>query len=196
MESQWLKKAFAIWPSTLLFLAGMAAGTLLTLRFFSPASSPAPLSVPSLLQDAHSFLDKGQDGEAEKGYLSVLARDPGNPEALTHLGNVAFRRGEADRALRYYDEALRRDPLYAHALWDKGLALQAKGDHAGAIKAWEAFARLFPPDSSDVVTVKKWIADAQSRLGSTKGVILKPAETLKELSRRSSESVVKDKAAR
>src|SRR3989339_171531 len=64
------------------------------------------------------------------------------------------------------EEALRRDPSYAHALWDKGLALRAKGDDAGAIKAWEAFVRLFPADSSDVVEVKKWIAEAQARLAS------------------------------
>lgn len=42
----------------------------------------------------------------------------------------------------------------------------------------------------------EWIAEAQSRLGSTKGVFLKPAEALKELSRQSTKNLVKDKAAR
>jgi cytochrome c-type biogenesis protein CcmH/NrfG len=62
--------------------------------------------------------------------------------------------------------SLQQDPSYAHALWDKGTALRAKGDHAGAIKAWEAFAQLFPPESADVIQVKKWIAEAQAQLGS------------------------------
>ena len=182
--------------AAVLFVLGVVFGGLLVSKFFSPASPPADLPLPLLLEESHRLLERGRLGEAEKNYQTVLTRDPGNPEALTHLGNIAFGRGDVDLALRYYETALRQDSSYAHALWDKGIALQAKGDDAGAIATWEAFAGLFPPDSSDVVTVKKWIAEAQGRLGSAKGVILKPAETLKELSRRSSENVVKDKAAR
>jgi tetratricopeptide (TPR) repeat protein len=177
------------------FLAGIVVGGLLTLKFLSPAST-STLPLPALLEEAHRFLDKGQLAEAEKRYQGVLVRDPGNPEALTHLGNVLLARGDVDGALSLYEEALRRNPSYGHALWDKGVILQSKGDDLGAIAAWEAFTRLFPPDSPDVIKVKSWIAEAQGRLGSTKGVILNPSETLKELSRRSSENVVKDKAAR
>lgn len=148
------------------FLAGIVVGGLLTLKFLSPAST-STLPLPALLEEAHRLLDKGQLAEAEKRYQAVLTRDPGNPEALTHLGNIAFGRGDVDLALRHYDAALRQDSSYAHALWDKGIALQAKGDDAGAIKTWEAFAQLFPPDSSDVVTVKKWIAEAKARLASS-----------------------------
>lgn len=183
MEIRGQKKALVIWAGAS-FLVGFLTGALLTWKIVLPPSSPPVLSIPDSLKDAHGFLDKGQDAEAEKRYLSVLARDPGNPEASTHLGNVAFRRGEVDRALRYYDEALRQDSSYVHALWDKGIALQAKGDDAGAVKAWETFAQLFPPDSPDVVTVKGWIAEAQKKRGSSKPVSLVPAEALKELSRR------------
>lgn len=178
------------------FLAGLVVGAVFAMRFFSSLPPPTTLPIFDLLKEAHRLLDQGRFPDAERAYQNILARDIGNPEALTHLGNIAFQKGDGDRALSYYEEALRRDPLYAHALWDKGIALQAKGDDAGAVKAWEAFARLFPADSADVAQVKKWIAEAQGRLGSRKGVILKPAETLKELSRRSSENVVKDKAAR
>lgn len=189
------KKALVIWAGSS-FLLGMVVGGFLTSVFFFRASPPLPLAISAQLEEAHRLLDKGLDAEAEKSYQGVLSRDPGNPETLTHLGNIAFHWRDVEKALAYYEEALRRDPLYAHALWDKGIALQAKGDGVGAIAAWEAVAQLFPPDSADVITVKKWIAEAQGNLGSTKGVFLKPTETLKELSRRSSESVVKDKAAR
>ena len=93
----------------------------------------------------------------------------------------------------YYDESLRRDPAYGHALWDKGLALQAEGDNAGAIKAWEAFSRLFPADSPDVIQVKKWMAKARGRLVSTSAPPDVP-EALKKLSKQSSKNLVKGNA--
>ncbi|MBI1994336.1 MAG: tetratricopeptide repeat protein, partial [Deltaproteobacteria bacterium] len=105
------------------FLSGLVAGGLLTRAFFFPAPPPTPLSVPAQLEEAHRLLDKGLLADAEKSYLAVLGRDPVNPEALSHLGNVAFQQGDMERALRFYDAALRQDGSYAHALWDKGTAL-------------------------------------------------------------------------
>src|SRR5574341_272962 len=146
---------------------GLVVGGLLTRAFFLPASPPVALDIPAQLKEAHALLDKNLLADAERSYRAVLGTDPGNTEALSHLGNVAFQQGDIGRALRFYDMALQQDPSYAHALWDKGIALRAQGDHAGAIKAWEAFTRLFPPDSSDVVQVKKWIAEAQAEVDST-----------------------------
>lgn len=192
MGSGSLKKALVIWAGGF-FLAGMIVGGLLASKLFLPSSTPPLLPIPALLQEAHRLVDKGLYAEAEKSYQAILARDPGNSEALTHLGNIAFRGGDVRRALRYYDEALRYDLSYAHALWDKGVALRAKGDDAGAIAAWEAFARLFPPDSSDVVQVKEWIAEAKARLDSSKGISLKPPKGLGAPSKELTEGWVKDK---
>lgn len=178
------------------FVVGLIIGGFLTRRLFPPASPPSFLAVSAQLEEAHRLLDKGLLREAEKGYQAILARDPANPEAFTHLGNIAFGRGDIDRALRYYETALRQDPSYAHALWDKGIALHAKGDDAGAVAAWEVFARLFPPDSSDVVTVKQWIAEAKARLGSRKAASLKPDEMIRKLSKMSERSVAQDKAVK
>jgi len=165
MRDQYSKKILAA-GAVGFFLSGFIVGGLVTRAFFFPAVPPAPLSVPAQLGEARRLLDKGLPADAEKSYLAILGRDPANPEALSHMGNVAFQQGDMERALRFYDAALRQDPSYAHALWDKGTDLRAKGDDAGAIKAWEAFARLFPADSSDVVQVRKRVAAAQARLGS------------------------------
>lgn len=144
-------------------VVGLAVGGLLTRAFFLPASSPVVLDIHAQLKEAHALLDKNLLADAEKSYRAILGVDPGNTEAVRHLGNVAFQQGDIERAVRFYDMALQQDSSYAHALWDKGIALRAKGDNAGAIKAWEAFTRLFPPDSRDVIQVKKWIAEAQAQ---------------------------------
>jgi len=152
-----------------LFILGVVFGAILVNKFFSPASPPAGLPVSQLLAETHLLLDKDQLAAAERNYRLVLDKDPGNPEAITHLGNIASRRGDLELALRYYDQALRGDPSHIHALWDKGLALRAKGDDVGAIHTWQEFTRLVPPDSQDAVTVKKWIAESQARLAAQLG---------------------------
>ena len=157
-----------------LFILGAGVGGLLLNRMFSPTAPPADTPIPQLLAEAHRLLDKGDLVEAEKGYVSILKKDPAHPEALTHVGNIASRRGDLAAALRHYDEALRSDPSYIHALWDKALVLRDRGDDVGAIKVWDAFARLVPADSQDAATVKSWIAEGQERLvtqlGATRNV--------------------------
>ncbi len=159
------RKALLFVGAVVLLIAGGVFGALLVKQFFTPASPPPDLPIAQLLAETHLLLDKGQLEEAERNYRAVLDKDPGNPEAITHLGNVAAQQGDLDTALRYYDDALRQNPSYLHALWDKALALQAKGDDVGAIQTWEAFIRLVPPDSKDVATVEKLIAESRARLG-------------------------------
>lgn len=166
MERKYSKKTL-LFSVIGFFFGGLVVGALLTRAFLSPASPPAFGDISAQLKEAHVLLDKDLLADAERSYLAVLNRDPGNPEALSHLGNVAFRQGDIERALRFYDMALQQDGSYAHALWDKGIALRAKGDNAGAIQAWEAFARLFPADSPDVMQVKKWIAEARTQVDSS-----------------------------
>lgn len=89
MERQYSQKTF-ISSAAAFFVSGLLIGGLLTWAFLSPESPPAVLDVPGQLKEAHLLLDKNQLAEAEKIYLAVIARDPGNPEALSHLGNVAF----------------------------------------------------------------------------------------------------------
>ena len=195
VDSPSSKKVLALW-GTGLFLCGVVVGGFWAPRFFAPPTTPPTLPLVATLDEAHRLLDKGLDAEAEKSYLAILARDPANPEALSHLGNIAFGRGDIDLAVRYYEASLRQDPSYAHALWDKGIALRARGDDAGAIQAWEAFAGLFPPDSSDVVQAKKWIAEAKARLSSPSEVLLKPPESLRKPSKRSADNSLRGEAAR
>ncbi len=53
-------------------------------------------------------------------------------------------KGNNDRAISDYDEALRLDPKYAHALANRGTAWRNKGDHARALADLDEAIRLQP----------------------------------------------------
>jgi tetratricopeptide (TPR) repeat protein len=75
--------------------------------------------IPSLLQLAHVALDQDRLDEARRVYGRVLAREARNVEAITHLGAVLYQEGRVDEALAKVEEALRIDPAYIHAHWDR-----------------------------------------------------------------------------
>lgn len=125
-----------------------------------------PNDLSALLRLAHIHLDQGHHGPALDLYRRVLELDANNVEAIAHLGVILYASGQVDAALAQYDRALALDPTYAHALWDKALALRhGKRDPAGAIRTWEAFIRLMPPGSQDAVTARGFIDEARSELG-------------------------------
>jgi tetratricopeptide (TPR) repeat protein len=123
------------------------------LRALRQASGREDSSIPSLLQLAHGALDQGRLDEARDVYGRVLAREARNVEAITHLGAVAYREGRVDEALAKVEEALRIDPGYIHAHWDRTQYLYyGKRDFPGTVKAAEAFLQVLPngPDADNV----------------------------------------------
>jgi hypothetical protein len=49
---------------------------------FSLAAPPPITPIPHLLAEAHPVLDQADLVKAEKSYLSILKKDPANPEAV------------------------------------------------------------------------------------------------------------------
>jgi tetratricopeptide (TPR) repeat protein len=119
----------------------------------------SPSEVDAALKAAHASLDAGDLQAAWDKYHQVLMTDPHHVEALTHLGNIMMRGDRLDEAIRLYDRALGFDADYAHALFDKGQALKAKGDAKGAAETWKRFLALVPADSDDAKRVKGWMAE-------------------------------------
>lgn len=127
-----------------------------------PPAPAAPLSsseIDALLKAAHAALDAGDLQAAWEKYHQILITNPRHVEALTHLAILLMRSNRLDDAMTLFDRALSLDPQYAHALFDKGQALKAKGDVKGAMEAWRRFLALVPPDSDDAKQVKGWIAE-------------------------------------
>ena len=119
--------------------------------------------IPSLLQLAHVALDQGRLDEARRVYGRVLAREARNVEAITHLGAVLHQEGRVDEALAKLEEALRIDPSYIHAHWDRAQYLfYGKRDFPAAVKAAEAFLQVVP-DGPDAESVRKLMGEARER---------------------------------
>lgn len=123
----------------------------------------APEMLQGMLRAARASLAEGRYGEAIAAYRAVLARDPKNVDALTHLGLIVAIGGHADQALETFDRALALDPTYAPAHLYRGQVLyESKGDVAGAIAAWQRFVELVPP-GEDRQRVERLIAEARAR---------------------------------
>lgn len=152
------------------FLLGYLASAFVPLVPQSPSpaaptsAAPAgpklsPSEIDEALKTAHASLEAGDLKAAWDTYHQVLIADPGQVEALTHLGVIMMGSNRPDEAIKLYDRALSLNPQYAHALFDKGQALKEKGDAKGATEAFQRFLALVPPDSDDARRVKGWIAE-------------------------------------
>ncbi|MEM7434664.1 MAG: tetratricopeptide repeat protein [Myxococcota bacterium] len=85
--------------------------------------------------------------EAEQYYRRALSLDPEQPEALYNLGFLHFERDEITNAIVLFRQAVRSDPSFADAHFNLAMALEEKGDHAGARPHWHHYLALEPAGS-------------------------------------------------
>ena len=64
--------------------------------------------------------------------------------AFTNRGSGYANKGEYDRAIQDYDQALRLDPKNAYALYNRGVAKSRKGDKNGGEADQAAGKRMDP----------------------------------------------------
>lgn len=124
------------------------------------AGAIPPGMLQGMLQAARQALAAGQYGDAIAAYKAVLKRDPGNVDALTHMGLIAAIANHTVDALNVFDRALGIDPNYAPALLYRGQLLYDQGDRPGAVTSWERFLKVAPP-GEDRDRVTKLIAEAK-----------------------------------
>jgi tetratricopeptide (TPR) repeat protein len=65
---------------------------------------------PDLIEQAMSFHERGQLGQAKNLYLRILSAEPGHAEAQHFLGVIRCQQGRNDEALALFDEALKARP--------------------------------------------------------------------------------------
>lgn len=77
---------------------------------------------PAQLAAARSLYDeRSKTAEAQAAFEKLAATDPKNPEVNFHLGHLANRRNEPERAVKYFETALAAEPhagRHHHGLGD------------------------------------------------------------------------------
>lgn len=80
-----------------------------------------------LVAEGRAVLEAGQPQAAIDAFEAALAIDPAHTAIFLDLAEVARREGLQGKAIRYYREALERDPGNLAALSGEGEALVEKG---------------------------------------------------------------------
>lgn len=81
----------------------------------------------ALIRDGRAALTRGDVGTATDSFEAALAIDPSSPSPFIGLADAARRDGLQGKAIRYYREALERDPNNVIAISGEGGAMVEKG---------------------------------------------------------------------
>ena len=75
----------------------------------------------------------GKLQEAEQAYRGILEQQPGQPDTLNMLGVVAGQRGQSDRAIDWFRQAVRADGKNPTFHYNLAKAQHATGDLGGCV---------------------------------------------------------------
>jgi Ca-activated chloride channel family protein len=120
----------------------IATGVLLAQFSFAQSSK-------ANLQKANELMVAGKFDEAENLYRSILQQDPKAWHAQLHLGNIAYRKGQYDEALKQYEQTLQQpmpDEAAIAALNNKGLAFVKMKKLPEAVETFKQAVRKAPFD--------------------------------------------------
>jgi Flp pilus assembly protein TadD len=125
----------------------------------APDTAAAPASIPraaegepavpagdfrELLRQASQAAASRQYDRAEQLYNAALAKNPGDTEAYSGLGDVARARGDRATARSYYEKVLARNPQYLPAIAALGDIKWEMGDRAGAVALYRELVENSP----------------------------------------------------
>jgi Flp pilus assembly protein TadD len=125
-------------------LAAIGATTPLAAQSLDDTSEEAAITDP--VASARDAMARGDPAEALARYLRVLARDPGDLEALTGAGSAALAVGDADAAINFFVRAEKISPRDGRVKAGLGSALIQKEQPRAALRLFDSAVDLgIPP---------------------------------------------------
>jgi tetratricopeptide (TPR) repeat protein len=104
---------------------------------------------------AHILQLTGSDQEATKLYHDILIHSPSYARAHSNLGDILWRSGNKEAALKEFKEAVRINPSNPHFALRSAIALFENGDHKDAIELLQKTCILHPKDEGLKNTLNK-----------------------------------------
>jgi tetratricopeptide (TPR) repeat protein len=109
-------------------------------------------------REALALLDGGRIEPARRILEIEVQKNPGNWEAICHLGIALAMQGRIDEAAVRFEEATRVKPDFAPAYYNLGLAREKQGRDDGAIAAYERSLQLDPQNPDGRVNLARVLA--------------------------------------
>ncbi len=105
---------------------------------------PPSSDIVRLMREGDEHFRQGRGTQADACFRTVLAREPGNPDALHRCGILAFLRGDARQAVEFLREAVSTRSDDAALRGHLANALMACGDLDNAIANWRRALEIAP----------------------------------------------------
>jgi tetratricopeptide (TPR) repeat protein len=96
------------------------------------AEPQGPLAATVLMQEGEALVRQGRVDEGVKKYEAALRLQPTNPTINNFLGRAELDRGNAAKALDYFNRALQLAPTYSDARANRGATYVALGQYSMA----------------------------------------------------------------
>jgi len=109
-------------------------------------------------REALALLDGGRPEPARRILEVEVKQNPGNWEALCHLGIALAMQGRIDEAAGRFEESTRAKPDYAPAYYNLGLAREKQGRDAEAAAAYQRSLELDPQNPDGRVNLARVLA--------------------------------------
>jgi tetratricopeptide (TPR) repeat protein len=117
-------------------------------------------TVNALLEQGIAQAEANKLPEAATTFQDILAISPTNKYALYNLGVIEQKRRDASGALARYDQALKADPKYTPAMYNKALILE-KSDPNESLALYRQIVTLNPKASTAYLRMA--IVDAKQK---------------------------------
>src|SRR4029079_13410762 len=114
------------------------------LEEFSRATALDPNSASAWTNRANALRAVGRPAEAAQAYETARDLAPRDPGPRNGLGLMALEKGDIDRAVALFDEALAIDPRYHEARLNLAVAEVRRGNPAAARAALQALLQGSP----------------------------------------------------
>lgn len=126
---------------------GGAGGAGASASAAADAESGVEEKVNTLIQTGIEQAQGGDLVSARTTFNNALVIDPGNKFALFNLGVIEQSEGRPKVAIEFYDKALKSDPSYTPALYNKAILLEPD-DLAAAVALYEQILTVDPEAST------------------------------------------------